>query len=105
MRLSEDERRLLSDLENALEVCECTDTVEVTYSQTGKSNQSRIIANLVDVLSISCGLLVSPTVLFYSVLFCSVLSALIYLVLFCSVLLSTIALSPSFLLLQWLRYF
>lgn len=72
MRLTEDERRLLSVLENALEVCEYTDTVDVTYSHTGKSKQSRIIASLVDVLSISCGLLVSHTVLFYSILFCSV---------------------------------
>jgi Protein of unknown function (DUF2009) len=59
MRLTEDERRLLSVLENALEVCEYTDTVDVTYSHTGKSKQSRIIASLVDVLSIACGLLVS----------------------------------------------
>jgi hypothetical protein len=59
MRLTEDERRLLNVLENALEVCEYTDTVDVTYSHTGKSKQSRIIASLVDVLSIACGLLVS----------------------------------------------
>lgn len=59
MRLTEDERRLLSVLENALEVCEYTDTVDVTYSHTGKSKQSRIISSLVDVLSIACGLLVS----------------------------------------------
>ena len=59
MRLTEDERRLLNVLENALEVCEYTDTVDVTYSHTGKSKQSRIVSSLVDVLSISCGLLVS----------------------------------------------
>ena len=65
MRLTEDERRLLNVLENALEVCEYTDTVDVTYSHTGKSKQSRIISSLVDVLSISCGLLVR-TALFSS---------------------------------------
>ena len=64
MRLTEDERRLLSVLENALEVCEYTDTVDVTYSHTGKSKQSRIIASLIDVLSISCGLLVRAWSLF-----------------------------------------
>ena len=61
MRLTEDERRLLNVLENALEVCEYTDTVDVTYSHTGKSKQSRIISSLVDLLSIACGLLVSRT--------------------------------------------
>ena len=63
MRLTEDERRLLNVLENALEVCEYTDTVDVTYSHTGKSKQSRIISSLVDLLSIACGLLVSCCVI------------------------------------------
>lgn len=58
MRLTVDERRLLNVLENALEVCEYTDTVDVTYSHTGKSKHSRIVASLVDILSIASGLLV-----------------------------------------------
>lgn len=58
MRLTVDERRLLNVLENALEVCEYTDTVDVTYSHTGKSKYSRIMSSLVDILSIASGLLV-----------------------------------------------
>ena len=65
MRLSVDERRLLNVLENALEVCEYTDTVDVTYSHTGKSKHSRIVASLVDILSIASGLLVSSYCLQY----------------------------------------
>lgn len=58
MRLTEEERKLLIVLENALEVCEYTDVVDVTFSYTRKSKQARILENLVDMLSISCGLLV-----------------------------------------------
>ena len=58
MRLTEHERLLLNVLENALEVCEYTDVVDVTFSHTRKNKSSRIIESLIDTLSISCGLLV-----------------------------------------------
>ena len=41
------------------QVCEYTDVVDVTFSHTRKSKQARIIESLVDILSISCGLLMS----------------------------------------------
>ena len=63
MRLTTEERRYLRVLENALEVSDYTDTVDVFHR---KSKYDRIINGLVDMLSISCGLLVKNM---YSVLF------------------------------------
>jgi hypothetical protein len=56
MRLTEEERVLLHLLENALDVSEYTDTVDV-FARKPKSD--RIISGLVDILSISSGLMVS----------------------------------------------
>lgn len=63
LRLSEDERRLLSVLENALEVTSYTDSVDVVFSHTKKTKLSRIMEGLVDILSIACGLLTSNDLL------------------------------------------
>lgn len=59
LRLSADERKMLAVLESALEVCEYTDVVDVTFSHTRKSKMSRIIESLVDVLSIASGLFIA----------------------------------------------
>lgn len=58
MRLTQEERVTLSILESALDVSEYTDTVDV-FSRTPKSD--RIISGLVDMLSISSGLMVIIT--------------------------------------------
>ena len=55
MRLTSEERRYLKVLENALEVSDYTDTVDII---SRKTKHDRIIEGLVDVLSISSGLLV-----------------------------------------------
>ena len=59
IRLTANERLQLQVLENALEVCEYTDVVDVTFSHTRKNKYSRILDSLVDTLSICIGLFVS----------------------------------------------
>lgn len=58
MRLTDEERVTLGILENALDVSEYTDTVDVF---SAKPKADRIIHGLVDMLSISSGLMVSDT--------------------------------------------
>ena len=59
MRLSTAERSLLKVLENALEVSEYTDAVDVSFSHTHKTKYARILEELIDILSTSSGLMVS----------------------------------------------
>lgn len=61
LRLTEDERRYLKVIENALEVSDYTDVVDV-YGR--KSKQNRMVDALVDVLSISSGLLIANNLAF-----------------------------------------
>ena len=59
MRLTAEERQFMTILENALDVCEYTDIVDVTFSHLRTSKQSRIMSSLVDLLAIQCGLIMS----------------------------------------------
>jgi hypothetical protein len=63
LRLSEKERNMLNVLLNALEVCEYTDVVDVTFSHTHKNKRARIMESLIDILSIASGLMVSNNLL------------------------------------------
>lgn len=59
IRLNEEERLLLEVLNQTLEVSEYTDVVDVTFSHTRKSKESRILESLVDLFSTMSGLLLA----------------------------------------------
>ena len=62
IRLSQQEREILTVLEAALEVSEYTDNVDVVYSHLRQSRLNRIISSLGEMLSISAGLMVAANV-------------------------------------------
>ena len=59
LRLSDQERKYLTVLESALEVCEYTDNVDVVFSHSRKPRKARIVDSLKDILSIISGLIVA----------------------------------------------